>query len=123
MPLSRFTLRSRFSGPTPRKEQAFETTCGTERIDACRRLSCLYGSVENQPHIRSLKSFSQILVISEVFQGRTQDAQAVVPNLLLLSAAMTPEEFRKHGYAMIDWIADYVDDAGSRPGVPRRQTR
>ena len=67
-------------------------------------------------------------MISEVFQGRTQDAQAVVPNLLLLSAAMTPEEFRKHGYAMIDWIADYVDDAGSRrvspdvrPGDIRRQ--
>ena len=31
---------------------------------------------------------------------------------------MTPEEFREHGHAMIDWIADYVDDAGSRPVFP-----
>lgn len=28
---------------------------------------------------------------------------------------MTPEEFRTHGHALIDWIADYVETAGTRP--------
>ncbi len=32
---------------------------------------------------------------------------------------MTPEEFRRHGHAMIDWIADYVESAGDRPVFPR----
>jgi aromatic-L-amino-acid decarboxylase len=28
---------------------------------------------------------------------------------------MTPEEFRRHGHALIDWIADYVENVESRP--------
>jgi aromatic-L-amino-acid decarboxylase len=34
---------------------------------------------------------------------------------------MTPEEFREHGHAMIDWIADHVDGAGNRPVFPNIQ--
>ena len=25
---------------------------------------------------------------------------------------MTPEEFRKHGHEMVDWIADYIEGVG-----------
>src|SRR5215210_792556 len=28
---------------------------------------------------------------------------------------MTPEDFRRHGHALIDWIADYVENVESRP--------
>ena len=28
---------------------------------------------------------------------------------------MTPEEFRRHGYAMIDWLAEYMDRVGELP--------
>lgn len=28
---------------------------------------------------------------------------------------MTPEQFRRHGYAMIDWLADYMDRVGELP--------
>jgi aromatic-L-amino-acid decarboxylase len=28
---------------------------------------------------------------------------------------MTPEEFRKHGYAIVDWIADYRENVAQRP--------
>ena len=28
---------------------------------------------------------------------------------------MTPEEFRRHGYALIDWIADYYNRIESLP--------
>jgi aromatic-L-amino-acid decarboxylase len=31
---------------------------------------------------------------------------------------MTPEEFRQHGHAMVDWIADYVANPGERPVFP-----
>jgi len=31
---------------------------------------------------------------------------------------MTPEEFREHGHAMIDWLAEYIDGAGDRPVFP-----
>ena len=31
---------------------------------------------------------------------------------------MTPEEFREHGHAMVDWLADYIEGAGDRPVVP-----
>ena len=31
---------------------------------------------------------------------------------------MTPDEFRKHGYEMIDFIADYLDGVEHRPVLP-----
>ena len=31
---------------------------------------------------------------------------------------MSPEEFRRHGYAMVDWVADYMAGAGNLPVVP-----
>jgi aromatic-L-amino-acid decarboxylase len=31
---------------------------------------------------------------------------------------MTPAEFRAHGHAMIDWLADYIEGAGDRPVFP-----
>jgi len=34
---------------------------------------------------------------------------------------MTPEEFREHGHAMIDWLADYIEGAGDRPVFPAVQ--
>ena len=32
---------------------------------------------------------------------------------------MTPEEFRRQGYALIDWIADYLE--GDRAAAPSRR--
>ncbi|PYQ45883.1 MAG: aspartate aminotransferase family protein, partial [Acidobacteria bacterium] len=32
---------------------------------------------------------------------------------------MTPEEFRRHGHAVIDWIADYQDRVESLPVMSR----
>ncbi len=32
---------------------------------------------------------------------------------------MTPDEFREHGHAMVDWIADYIDGPGERPVFPK----
>ena len=32
---------------------------------------------------------------------------------------MTPEEFRRHGHRMIDWIADYLEHADRHPVLPR----
>jgi len=32
---------------------------------------------------------------------------------------MTPSEFRRHGYALVDWIADYLSDAEKYPVLPR----
>src|SRR5437016_1800946 len=31
------------------------------------------------------------------------------------AGAWTPEEFRAHGYAVIDWVADYMERVGSLP--------
>jgi len=31
---------------------------------------------------------------------------------------MSPDEFRRHGYAMVDWIADYMEGVGDRPILP-----
>lgn len=31
---------------------------------------------------------------------------------------MTPEEFRVHAHALVDWMADYMRDVGERPVVP-----
>ena len=31
---------------------------------------------------------------------------------------MSPEEFRKHGHAVIDWIADYLDAPEKWPVLP-----
>jgi len=31
---------------------------------------------------------------------------------------MSPAEFRKHGYAVIDWIADYLDAPDKWPVLP-----
>ena len=31
---------------------------------------------------------------------------------------MTPDEFRRHGYAMVDWIAAYLETVGERQVVP-----
>ena len=28
---------------------------------------------------------------------------------------MTPEEFRRHGYALIDWVAGYMERVGDLP--------
>lgn len=32
---------------------------------------------------------------------------------------MTPDDFRKHGHALIDWIADYREGIAARPVAPR----
>ena len=32
---------------------------------------------------------------------------------------MTPEEFRQHAHELVDWMADYLTDVGSRPVTPR----
>jgi aromatic-L-amino-acid decarboxylase len=34
---------------------------------------------------------------------------------------LTPEEFRRYGYQVIDWIAGYLDNAGSYPVLPAMQ--
>ena len=34
---------------------------------------------------------------------------------------MTPEEFRKQGYTLIDWIADYLEGVERLPVPPRRE--
>ena len=34
---------------------------------------------------------------------------------------MTPEEFRRHGHDMVDWIADYIEAIGERPVFPDLQ--
>src|SRR5437764_1396418 len=34
---------------------------------------------------------------------------------------MTPEEFRAHGHALIDWIADYRAGVASRPVMARTE--
>lgn len=34
---------------------------------------------------------------------------------------MTPEEFRQHGHAMVDWIADHVEHPAARPVFPAVQ--
>ena len=31
---------------------------------------------------------------------------------------MTAKEFREHGYAVIDWVADYMEQVGNYPIVP-----
>ena len=31
---------------------------------------------------------------------------------------MSPEEFRKNGYKMIDWVADYFENLESKPVLP-----
>ena len=31
---------------------------------------------------------------------------------------MTPKEFREHGYAVVDWVADYMEQVDSYPVVP-----
>jgi aromatic-L-amino-acid/L-tryptophan decarboxylase len=39
---------------------------------------------------------------------------------------MTPDEFRRHGYELINWIADYIEGVGERPvqsGVAPGETR
>ena len=32
---------------------------------------------------------------------------------------MTPDEFREHGYAVVDWVADYLEHVAEYPIVPR----
>src|SRR6187402_2579666 len=34
-------------------------------------------------------------------------------------ASMTPDEFRRHGHALIDWIADYVENVETHPVASR----
>ena len=36
---------------------------------------------------------------------------------------MTPEEFRKHGHAVVDWIADYRARVRERPVQYHKQPR
>ena len=35
--------------------------------------------------------------------------------LMVDRVEMTPEEFRRHGYAMIDWLAGYMERVGELP--------
>jgi aromatic-L-amino-acid decarboxylase len=37
---------------------------------------------------------------------------------LFYAAPMTPDEFRRHGHEMVDWIADYVDGVGQHRVFP-----
>ena len=32
-----------------------------------------------------------------------------------MAGHMTPEEFREHGYRLIDWVADYLEHADEHP--------
>lgn len=34
---------------------------------------------------------------------------------------MTPEEFRTHGHALVEWVADYLETVGERPVAPPTQ--
>ncbi|HET7742060.1 MAG TPA: aspartate aminotransferase family protein, partial [Mycobacterium sp.] len=38
-----------------------------------------------------------------------------------MSAHMTPEQFRRHGYQVIDWIADYYGRVESLPVLSQVQ--
>jgi aromatic-L-amino-acid decarboxylase len=47
-----------------------------------------------------------------------QDMPAPGSRVPLPAHDMSPEEFRKHGYAVIDWIADYLENPDKWPVLP-----
>src|SRR6266508_2001803 len=44
-----------------------------------------------------------------------RSASAAPGRMAAMSAHMTPEQFRRHGYEVVDWIADYYDRIESLP--------
>src|SRR5512141_3171198 len=49
--------------------------------------------------------------------GRAESARS--PPRFLYLLRMTPDEFRAHGHELVDWMADYLRDVGSRRIVPQ----